>query len=93
MSVGALWKILIWAIVIGVIFGFLWWRGYLRRFGQFLDETREELWKCSWPTKEELKGATAVVLVTIVLLGLYIGIVDVVVLFILRILLTAAKGG
>jgi preprotein translocase subunit SecE len=36
-----------------------------------VDETREELKKCSWPSREELKGSTVVVLLTTILLGLF----------------------
>lgn len=88
----ALTQVIVWIVIIGIIVGFLWWRGYLHKFGQFLEQTREELRKCSWPTREELKGATIVVLVTMFLLGLYIGLVDSLVLLILKVLIGAAKG-
>ena len=50
---------------------------------RFVDETREELRKCSWPSKEELKGSTVVVLVATVVVGLFTVGVDVVVMTIL----------
>ena len=69
-------KILIWVVVIGVIFGLLWWRGQIRRLSVYVDETREELRKCSWPSVEELKGSTALVIVSIGLLGAFTVAVD-----------------
>lgn len=59
----------IWAGLILVLFAYLWWKGYLGRIGTYLRETREELRKCTWPTWEELKGATVVVAISIILLG------------------------
>ena len=69
-------KILIWVVVIGVIFCLLWWRGQIRRLSVYVQETREELRKCSWPTVEELKGSTALVIVSIGLLGAFTVAVD-----------------
>ena len=62
-------KILIWVAVIGAVFGFLWWQGQLKRLADYVAETREELRKCTWPTWDELKGSTVVVLISIILLG------------------------
>jgi preprotein translocase subunit SecE len=69
-------KILFWVVVIGALFGLLWWRGQIRRLALYFQETREELKKCSWPTWEELKGSTALVMVSIGLLGLFTVVVD-----------------
>jgi len=69
-------KILIWVAVVAVIFGFLWWRGYLVRLANYVAETREELRKCTWPTFEELKGSTVVVFISITLLSLFTMAVD-----------------
>ena len=62
--------------VIGGIFAWLWRRGELLRFSRFVQETREELKKCSWPTREELKGSTVVVAIACLLLGLFTTAVD-----------------
>lgn len=62
-------KILIWVVVIGGLFGWLWWAGHLARFATYVQQTREELRKCTWPTWDELKGSTLVVAISIVLLG------------------------
>jgi preprotein translocase subunit SecE len=69
-------KILIWVIVIGALFGLLWWQGQIRALSLYIQETREELRKCSWPTWEELKGSTALVIVSIGLLGAFTVVVD-----------------
>jgi preprotein translocase subunit SecE len=75
-------KILIWVAVIGGFFALLWWQGQIQRLRVYIDETREELRKCSWPSWEELKGSTALVIVSIALLGLFTVSVDYVLYFI-----------
>ena len=69
-------KILIWVVLIGALFGLLWWQGQILRLSVYVQETREELRKCSWPTWEELKGSTALVIVSIGLLGAFTVAVD-----------------
>lgn len=68
--------IIIWAVVVLAIFGFLWWQGHLRRFATYIQQTREELKKCTWPTWDELKGSTVVVSISIALLGAFTVAVD-----------------
>lgn len=68
--------IIIWALVILAVFAFLWWRGHLARFATYLQQTREELKKCTWPSWEELKGSTVVVTISILALGLFTVAVD-----------------
>jgi len=65
-----------WVGALAVIFGLLWWRGYIQRFSAYWKQTMEELKKCTWPTWNELKGSTVVVMVSIILLGLFTFIVD-----------------
>ena len=69
-------KILIWVVLIGALFGLLWWQGQIRRLAVYFQETREELKKCSWPSWEELKGSTALIIVSIGLLGIFTVAVD-----------------
>ena len=69
-------KILIWAVVIGAVFGLLWWQGQIARLTAYVQETREELKKCSWPTWVELKGSTALIMVSIGLMGAFTEVVD-----------------
>jgi len=71
-------SIIVWAVVIGAVFGYLWWQGQLARFVTYVQETRVELEKCSWPTWEELKGSTALIFVSIALLGVFTVVVDLV---------------
>jgi preprotein translocase subunit SecE len=68
--------IIIWAVVIGGIFAYLWWQGQLKRLTVYVQETREELKKCSWPSWQELKGSTALIIVAIALLGIFTFVVD-----------------
>ena len=69
-------------IVIGSVFAYLWWQGQIRRFATYIQETREELKKCTWPTWEELKGSTVLITVTIALMGAFTVVVDRVLYFI-----------
>jgi len=78
--------ILIWAAVIGIVFGYLWWQGQVRQLAAYVQETREELKKCSWPTWVELKGSTALIMISIALLGAFTEVVDRVLYFIFFVL-------
>ena len=62
--------------MVGILFVFLWRKGYLAQLTTYVQQTREELRKCTWPTWDELKGSTVVVTISIVLLGGYIVLVD-----------------
>ncbi len=42
----------------------------------FIDDVTKEMKKVTWPTKEELKDSTVVVLATTVVLSLFIALVD-----------------
>lgn len=68
--------IAIWAVVIAGVFGYLWWQGQVQRLAVYVAETREELKKCAWPSWEELKGSTALIIVMVALLSGFIVIVD-----------------
>jgi preprotein translocase subunit SecE len=68
--------IAIWVAVVGILFGFLWRKGYLVRLTTYVQQTREELRKCTWPTWDELKGSTVVVAVSIVILGGFTVLID-----------------
>jgi preprotein translocase subunit SecE len=63
-------------VIIGGAFAFLWWQGHLKRFANYVQETKEELRKCTWPSVEELKGSTVVVIVSILVLGFFTVVVD-----------------
>jgi preprotein translocase subunit SecE len=64
-------SLIIWVAVIGGLFAFMWSKGYLVKIRNFVEETMEELRKCTWPSVDELKGSTVVVMLTIALLGAF----------------------
>ena len=70
----------IWSVIIAAVFGWAWRKGHLLRISKYVGETKEELRKCSWPTRQELKGSTAVVMVSIALFGFFTVLVDQIVL-------------
>jgi preprotein translocase subunit SecE len=43
---------------------------------EFLKEVRVESTKVSWPTRNELRDSTIVVIVTVLIVSIFIGIVD-----------------
>ena len=43
---------------------------------QFLSEVKNEVNKVTWPSKKEAIGGTAVVLVVVFLMALFLGLVD-----------------
>ena len=75
--------IAIWVVAIGSVFAYLWWQGQIRRFATYIQETREELKKCTWPTWQELKGSTVLITITSALMGLFTMVVDRMLYFIL----------
>ena len=77
----------IWVAAVGAAFAFLWRKGYLLRVSNYVAETREELKKCTWPSFEELKGSTVVVMITLALLGAFTVGVDFVVQQLIRLIL------
>jgi len=44
----------------------------------FFGEVKTELFKCSWPTRKELFGQSVVVVVSVIILGAFVGLCDVV---------------
>jgi preprotein translocase SecE subunit len=81
-------KLVIAVLVVGAVFGFLWKRGHLARLANYVRETREELRKCTWPSRDELKGSTLVVVISVALLGAFTVAVDQVVGFLITRALT-----
>ena len=79
-------QLLIWVVVVAVVFGVLWRTGQLLRLTNYVAETREELKKCSWPSRDELKGSTVVVIVSILLLGVFTVVVDLLLTYAVRLL-------
>ncbi len=50
----------------------------LKKSRRFIAEVKNELKKVNWTKKEELFASTSVVIITVIILGIYIGLVDVV---------------
>ena len=48
----------------------------IERIKIFLVETRTELKKVTWPTREELKESTRVVIVSTIIVTAFVGVVD-----------------
>ncbi len=44
---------------------------------QFLREVKIELKKVTWPTRKQTMGSTAVVIILVLIIGLFLGIVDI----------------
>lgn len=77
-------QLLVWVVVVAIAFGVLWRTGQLLRLTTYVQETREELKKCTWPSWDELKGSTIVVLLSILLLGVFTVGVDLVLALFVR---------
>ena len=50
--------------------------GYLEKGLQFLRESKAELKKVTWPSKKQTIGSTAVVIVLVMIISLFLGLVD-----------------
>ena len=81
--------LLVWVVVIGGLFLYLWRKRHLERMANYVQETKEELRKCTWPSWDELKGSTVVVMISIILLGAFTVAVD----FLLTLLVRGMMGG
>jgi preprotein translocase subunit SecE len=46
------------------------------RLIKFIKEVRNELKRVSWPSREEIRGSTTVVIVIVLVLAVFIGLVD-----------------
>ena len=68
--------LIIGLVLVAAVFGVAWYMGYLLRLTNYVQATREELKKCTWPTWDELKGSTVVVFISIIVLGGFTIIVD-----------------
>ena len=50
--------------------------GWTAQFREFLKDVRVESAKVSWPSRNELRDSTIVVIVTVLIVATFIGIVD-----------------
>ena len=65
-----------WAVLIVVVFVLLWTTGKIEAIKKHLHETREQLRKATWPTREELKQHIVVVMLSSLLLAVFTVIAD-----------------
>jgi preprotein translocase subunit SecE len=63
-------------VAIVVAFVILWSTGNLARLRNYVLETREELRKCTWPTWEELRGSTVLVVISVLMLTAFTWVID-----------------
>ena len=47
-----------------------------KKLFKFLREVRLEMKKVTWPTRKEITGSTVVVIITVIIVSIYLGIVD-----------------
>ena len=59
----------------------------IEKIRRFFSETRVEMRKVTWPTRDELKESTKIVIVATFVVTIFIGIVDQILSFIVRRLL------
>ncbi len=50
----------------------------------FVRESRDELKKVAWPEREEIVNFTIIVIVTVVLVSLFLGMIDQILMFIMK---------
>jgi len=58
----------------------------IKKVGNFIAEVRGELTKVSWSTREELMGSTAVVLTLTGLMAVFIGVIDFLLSYVLKLI-------
>ena len=47
-----------------------------KKLFKFLREVRLEMKKVTWPTRKEITGSTIVVIITVIIVSIYLGMVD-----------------
>ena len=57
------------------------------KVGGFFSETKQELAKVNWPTRDELIGSTMLVIVVTLILAAYVFVIDVVLGFLMRVVI------
>lgn len=61
--------------------------GFLDKTFQFLREVRAELRKVAWPSRKQTMGSTIVVIILVIIISFYLGLVDIGLAFMLRMVL------
>ncbi len=57
------------------------------KFTTFISEVGEELKKSAWPTRPELLESTVMVIVSVIMLAVFVGICDVVLMRLLKLII------
>jgi preprotein translocase subunit SecE len=57
------------------------------KFGGFIQETKQELNKVTWPSRSELWQSTLLVIITTFILAFFIGVVDSLLSILMRVIL------
>ena len=52
--------------------------GFVQRTADYVREVRGEVRKITWPTRDELRRTTLVIIVFVIVIGIIIGIMDVI---------------
>lgn len=58
------------------------------KIGLFFNQVKMEMQKVAWPTRTELMSSTVVVIISTILLGIFIGICDLVLARVVNILIS-----
>ena len=58
------------------------------KIGLFFNQVKMEMQKVAWPTRTELMSSTVVVIISTILLGIFIGICDLVLAKVVNILIS-----
>ena len=75
-QVALAWRVIAMFAVVGVAVGLVVWTALGQRFVSFSRESRVELRKVVWPTRQETIQITLIVLVLVFLIGLFLWLVD-----------------
>ena len=77
-------ELLLWSFGILAIFGVAWYLGWIKSLAIYVGETRDELKKCNWPSRDELWNSTVLVFVVLAVLGLFVIVSDFAILKVVR---------
>ncbi|MDD2893779.1 MAG: preprotein translocase subunit SecE [Halothiobacillaceae bacterium] len=75
-QVALTWRVIAMFAVVGVAVGLVLWTELGQRLMSFSRESRVELRKVVWPTRQETIQITLIVLVLVFLIGLFLWLVD-----------------
>ena len=50
--------------------------GRVREFAQFIEEVQDEVKRVTWPDAEQVRNATTVILIFVIILAIIIGLMD-----------------